>query len=162
MIDSAEVIYIESTITSIPSYITSNYPHRATVVEGEITYTEYSKNTPHTYGPEWYSDNDNHWQKCTCRETSEPEAHIWNDGEITLEPTVDFDGEMTFTCTFCSATKIEKLDKLEVPDEPDTPDAPEEPVEKKNDSVIIIIISAVVIVAIVGVCAVIIIKKKKA
>ncbi|MBQ5601686.1 MAG: hypothetical protein IIU77_02550, partial [Clostridia bacterium] len=95
-------------------------------------------------------------------EKSELVPHSWNNGEITLEPTVDFDGEKTFTCTVCSATKIEKLDKLEAPDEPDTPDTPKEPVEKKNDFAAIINISAVVIVTIVGVCAVIIIKKKKA
>jgi len=34
-------------------------------------------------------------------------GHIWNDGEITTEPTCGADGVKTFTCTVCGATKTE-------------------------------------------------------
>ncbi len=162
LIYHADTVYIENSITYIPSYVTSSYRHKATVVYDEITYTKYSKNTSHNFDTDWRSDKNNHWHECSCGEKSELVPHSWNNGEITLEPTVDFEGEMTFTCTACSATRTEKLDKLEAPDEPDTPDTPEEPEEKKNDSVTIIIISAIIVVAIIGVCVVIIIKKKKA
>ena len=38
--------------------------------------------------------------------------HIWNDGEITTQPTVDSEGVKTFTCTGCGETKTEKVSKL--------------------------------------------------
>lgn len=38
--------------------------------------------------------------------------HAWDEGVVTLEPTVDTEGVKTFTCTECGETKTEKLNKL--------------------------------------------------
>ena len=35
--------------------------------------------------------------------------HTWDDGVVTVEPTVKADGEKLYTCTVCSATRTEKL-----------------------------------------------------
>ena len=40
--------------------------------------------------------------------------HTWDDGVVSLEPTVDHEGEMLYTCTVCAATKTEALPKLHV------------------------------------------------
>ena len=39
--------------------------------------------------------------------------HEWNDGEITVPPTEEAEGEKTFTCTRCGETYTEVIDKLE-------------------------------------------------
>ena len=46
----------------------------------------------------------------------EAKGHQWNDGVITVEPTVDAEGEKTFTCTVCKETKTEPIAKLDKPD----------------------------------------------
>jgi hypothetical protein len=45
--------------------------------------------------------------------TANAEAHKWNDGEVTTEPTVDAEGVKTFTCTDCGETKTEAIEKLD-------------------------------------------------
>ena len=37
------------------------------------------------------------------------ETHVWNDGQITQQPTCTVAGEKRFTCTKCSATKTEEI-----------------------------------------------------
>ena len=39
-------------------------------------------------------------------------GHKWDDGEITLQPTVQQAGEKTFTCLECGAVKTETVAKL--------------------------------------------------
>ncbi len=39
-------------------------------------------------------------------------SHTWNEGEITKPATAIQQGEKTFTCTVCSATRTEKVDRL--------------------------------------------------
>ena len=48
------------------------------------------------------------------REHTELEAlgHAWDEGVVTLEPTYDAEGEMTFTCTRCGETRVEPIEKL--------------------------------------------------
>ena len=38
--------------------------------------------------------------------------HTWDDGVVTVEPTVKADGEKLYTCTVCSATRTESIPKL--------------------------------------------------
>lgn len=38
--------------------------------------------------------------------------HTWNEGEITKAPTCKDEGEKTYTCTVCGATKTEPIEKL--------------------------------------------------
>ncbi|MCR5543287.1 MAG: Ig-like domain-containing protein [Eubacterium sp.] len=54
-----------------------------------------------------------------------PDEHTFDEGKVTKEPSVDEEGEMTFTCTKCGTTKIEKINKLEpvpVPEPTPTPE----------------------------------------
>ena len=50
---------------------------------------------------------------CNATRTEEvaidPEAHAWNDGEVTTEPTCSAKGVKTFTCALCNATRTEEV-----------------------------------------------------
>lgn len=40
-------------------------------------------------------------------------GHKWDEGKVTTEPTTSAEGEKTFTCTLCGATRTEAVAKLE-------------------------------------------------
>ena len=70
----------------------------------------------HTFSDEWSKDDTYHWHAATCghdTETSGKEAHKWDDGKITTQPTETSKGVKTFTCTTCKATKTEEVAQLE-------------------------------------------------
>lgn len=58
----------------------------------------------------WNHDENNHWKECSCGELkAATEAHTWNDGIITRQPTDTLEGETTYTCADCGATKTEPI-----------------------------------------------------
>lgn len=61
----------------------------------------------------WYSDDDNHWQKCSCNEIMNQSTHRWDSGVITKEPTETTTGVRTYTCSVCGRTRTETVNKLE-------------------------------------------------
>ena len=67
----------------------------------------------HTYANSYSKDDTYHWYAATCEhenEVKDKQEHIWNDGEVTMKPTVDENGEKTYTCSVCEATKTESID----------------------------------------------------
>ena len=65
----------------------------------------------HDLSDAWEYDATKHWHPCAepgCDETSEPEAHTWDNVEITKQPTCTAEGEKTYTCK-CGATKTESI-----------------------------------------------------
>ena len=60
--------------------------------------------TEHSYGDWSKLDDEYHHRTCVCGD-EQKEAHKWNDGVVTVEPTVDKDGTRTLTCTVCGAKK---------------------------------------------------------
>ncbi len=68
----------------------------------------------HHYNQDYSYDDVNHWFACNgCGEMKDVEEHSWDEGAVTVNPTENSEGEKTFTCTVCNATKVEKLDKLQ-------------------------------------------------
>ncbi len=64
-------------------------------------------------GGTWQTDADHHWKKCSrCDVTDTESPHEWNSGKVTTQPTCTTAGQKTYTCTVCSATKVETLDAL--------------------------------------------------
>ena len=65
----------------------------------------------HTFDmTKWSYDTENHWHPATCAHTDEKKdlaAHNWNAGVVTTEPNYGVEGEKTYTCTTCSATRKE-------------------------------------------------------
>ena len=72
--------------------------------------------TGHTFSEDWTSDDTYHWHAATCvhtDEVSDKAVHSWDSGIVTTEPDEDTEGEKTYTCTICSATKTESIGKTE-------------------------------------------------
>ena len=67
----------------------------------------------HSFSDSYSYDADNHWYECECGEKTDVTEHSWNNGVVTVKPTVDSEGERTYTCTVCRGKKTEKLDKLD-------------------------------------------------
>lgn len=68
----------------------------------------------HKYG-EWKKvDDKNHEAVCECGD-KKTEAHTWDAGKVTKVPTTEAEGEKTYTCTACGATKTEVLPKESIP-----------------------------------------------
>lgn len=65
----------------------------------------------HTFDmTKWSYDNDKHWHPATCAHTDlkkDEAEHAWNEGVITKPADYGVEGEKTFTCTTCSATRKE-------------------------------------------------------
>jgi transcription elongation factor Elf1 len=60
----------------------------------------------------WKSDIDSHWQECPCGHMTDANAHQWNQGTVTKEPTESSKGEKTYTCVVCDAKKVESIEML--------------------------------------------------
>ena len=67
----------------------------------------------HTFDmAKWSYDTAHHWHPATCAHTDEKKdmaSHNWNGGVITTPADYGVDGEKTFTCTTCSATRVESV-----------------------------------------------------
>ncbi len=68
----------------------------------------------------WANNEDSHWHTCECGAKSGEVAHAWDEGKVTVEATENNEGEKTYTCGDCGATKTEVLPK--VPGNPQTGD----------------------------------------
>ena len=68
----------------------------------------------HKYG-DWQSDGSTHWKACeynSSHKTAEGD-HDWK-GVMTTAPTINSDGEMTYTCTVCGRQRTEVIPKESV------------------------------------------------
>ena len=77
----------------------------------ECGYVQEETIPQHDLSDAWEYDATSHWHPCAepgCDETSEPEAHTWDNAEVTKQPTCTEQGEKTYTCK-CGATKTESI-----------------------------------------------------
>lgn len=59
------------------------------------------------------SENDTTWQECSvCNYSKDEHTHTWGNEIIIKNPSCKEEGEKTYTCSVCSATKTEKINKL--------------------------------------------------
>lgn len=60
-------------------------------------------------------------RECNCGKTERAEipatGHQWDEGTVTKEPTETSDGERTFVCTVCKATRTESIEAIEIASE---------------------------------------------
>ncbi len=67
----------------------------------------------HDFSDTFSHDDTHHWYECGgCEEKDGYEQHSWNKGVVTLQPTIESEGERIFTCSVCRAQKTQKIDKL--------------------------------------------------
>lgn len=85
------------------------------------------KRADHSYGGYTSTGADTHMHTCKDCKKAVTEAHAWNAGVVTKEPTQTAEGVKTYTCTVCQETKTEAIAKL--PTEEPTTEEPttEEP-----------------------------------
>lgn len=56
----------------------------------------------HDYAEAWTAGDDNHWHVCTrCDAIDGEDAHDYDDGVVTVEPTATAEGTRTYTCQTC-------------------------------------------------------------
>ena len=74
---------------------------------------EYGEKNPNNHTGQlgdWQTNTDEHWKVYSCCQAqSDKAAHTWDEGEVTTPATCTADGEKTYTCTACSATKKETI-----------------------------------------------------
>lgn len=73
------------------------------------TKTESIPPAGHTYGGWQQADGTSHKRTCTVCGGEETKAHTWDSGTITTKPTCLAQGEKTFSCTECGASRKETL-----------------------------------------------------
>ena len=72
--------------------------------------TEKIDKTPnHSYGAWQKIDENTHKHTCSVCSKEETANHSWNSGSVTKKATCKEEGEKTYTCTDCKATKVETI-----------------------------------------------------
>lgn len=75
---------------------------------GAIKDEALAKNSQHIYG-EWIADGDGqHKRTCICGNIV-VDSHSWDAGNVTVEPTLDSEGEKIYTCSDCGHTRKESV-----------------------------------------------------
>ncbi len=64
---------------------------------------------PHTFAPEWSSDESGHFHACECGEKDGLTAHTYGDWEVTQEATASQDGSRKRTCSVCGYEQVETI-----------------------------------------------------
>lgn len=64
---------------------------------------------PHTFAPEWSSDESGHFHACECGEKDGLTAHTYGDWEVTQEATASQDGSRKRTCSVCGYAQVETI-----------------------------------------------------
>ena len=81
-----------------------------------ICVQEYDEALGHDHSGDWQNDADNHWKICPrngCNEIIDKEAHDFDSGVVTTEPTEETEGVMTYTCETCGYEKTEPISVLD-------------------------------------------------
>lgn len=104
--EKAEHSWNEGVVTTEPT-CTERGVKTYTCSTCDATKTEIVGATGHSFGNWTEKDGNEHTRVCSKCQTSETEAHSWDGGDITSEPTCTENGTITYTCAYCEATKTE-------------------------------------------------------
>lgn len=112
--DEAEHTWNEGVVTTEPTETTEGVKtYTCTVCGNTKTAKIGTLEHKHTFDTErWEYNAENHWHPATCAHTDEKKdlaAHNWNAGVVTTEPNYGVEGEKTYTCTTCKATRVESI-----------------------------------------------------
>ena len=108
--------YDDGTITTEATATTDGVKTYTCEVCGSTKTAAYSlgeNGHSHVWSDAYTGDNDYHWLECiSCHEAKVKEAHTWDNGAITTQPTETEEGVKTYTCTVCKKTKTESVPSL--------------------------------------------------
>jgi len=110
----------EGEITAEPTHTTSGERTYTCLDCGSTKTEQIAKTTEHSHGAWSKVDEETHQRTCECGDV-ETEAHEWNEGEVTEEPTHTSEGVVTYKCIDCAATKEEPIAPVETPVPTPTP-----------------------------------------
>ncbi len=63
----------------------------------------------HDYAAEWSYDENGHWHECSCGGKGDMDAHTWDGGTVSKEPTEAEPGSISYTCSVCGMGKTESI-----------------------------------------------------
>ena len=116
-LNKAEHVWGEGEVTTQPTEtedgvrtFTCECGKTKTAVEPALGHT-HAQTTTYAY------DETNHWFVCACADADtkyEVAEHVWDEGEVTTQPSYLEAGVKTYTCV-CGKTKTEEIEKLELP-----------------------------------------------
>lgn len=110
--DKADHTFDEGVITTPPTEAAEGVKTLTCTVCGYQT-TQSVPQLGHTFDMDnWKFDAQTHWHPATCAHTDlkkDEAEHAWNEGVITKPANYGVEGEKTFTCTTCSATRVESV-----------------------------------------------------
>ncbi len=105
-------VWNDGIVTRLPSHLTEGEKKYECTVCGDEKFEVVEVLPDHTFKGDWTEhDAEQHKQLCACGEVRY-EAHDWDDGVVTLNPTHLSTGERQFECAVCHAVKTEILEKL--------------------------------------------------
>ncbi|MDY2864948.1 MAG: leucine-rich repeat domain-containing protein, partial [Oscillospiraceae bacterium] len=81
-----------------------------------ICVQKYDEALGHEHSGDWQNDADNHWKICPrngCNEIIDKEAHDFDSGVVTTEPTEETEGVKTYPCETCGYEKTEPIAVLD-------------------------------------------------
>ena len=108
-IETEEHRYGEGIVTQTPTHTTEGIRLFSCELCGAMTTETIPKNSDeHSYGDWKKLDGDTHQRTCACGE-KESEAHHFDNGVVTQQPTETVQGTKTYTCADCGAIKTESL-----------------------------------------------------
>jgi hypothetical protein len=77
----------------------------------------YVRAVVHKTSDNWTCDGVKHWKTCTdCGLKLEENAHVWDGGTVTLEPTGTSQGKILYRCGLCHTERIEDIPALQLTD----------------------------------------------
>ena len=103
---------------------------------------------------EWTVGEKDHSGMCTICEELVTEAHVWDEGVTTKQPSLTADGEKLFTCSVCGGTKTQKLDRI-------AEEQKVEPVSPKFNPLLIVLWSAAGVLLVAAAVIVVVVVRKK-
>lgn len=110
--DKADHTFDEGVISTPPTEAAEGVKTLTCTVCGYQT-TQSVPQLGHTFDMDnWKFDAQTHWHPATCAHTDlkkDEAEHAWNEGVITKPANYGVEGEKTFTCTTCSATRVESV-----------------------------------------------------
>lgn len=110
--DKADHTFDEGVITTPPTEAAEGVKTLTCTMCGYQT-TQSVPQLGHTFDMDnWKFDAQTHWHPATCAHTDlkkDEAEHAWNAGVITKPANYGVEGEKTFTCTTCSATRVETI-----------------------------------------------------
>ncbi len=108
---SGDHVWDTGTVTKKPTCAETGIRTYTCASCGTTKTEELAKTEEHSFGPWKKTDSSAHGRECSICHKKETADHGWDNGKITKSATCAAEGERTYTCKDCGATKKETIAK---------------------------------------------------